>query len=63
MYETLSEYETINLTPTLKRRIRERATERGWTIAGTIRYFLEVGLAVDGVPTPEGSGHARVLDL
>ncbi len=49
MYETLSEYETINLTPTLKRRIRKCASEHAWTIAGTIRYFLEVGLAAEGL--------------
>jgi len=52
-YETNSAWETVSLTPSLKRRVRECASERGWTILGTIRYFLEVGLAVEGVRPPE----------
>ena len=44
MHETMSEDEMFNLTPSLKRRIREFASERGWPIAATIRYFIEVGL-------------------
>jgi hypothetical protein len=51
-YETNSEWETVSLTPSLKRRVRECASEHGWPIVQTIRYFLEVGLAVEGVREP-----------
>lgn len=46
--------ETISLTPSLKRRVRECASERDWTVVGTIRYFFEIGLAVEVVRPPEG---------
>jgi len=58
-YETNSEWETISLTPSLKRRVRECASEHGWPIGQTIRYFLEVGLAVEVVPKP-GSPRRRL---
>lgn len=51
-YETNSEWETVSLTPSLKRRVRECASEDGWPVVQTIRYFLEVGLAVEGVSEP-----------
>jgi len=53
-YETNSAWETVSLTPSLKRRVRECASEHGWPVVQTIRYFLELGLAVDGVRSPEG---------
>jgi len=36
-HETNSEWETISLTPSLKRRVRECAGEHGWPIGQTIR--------------------------
>ena len=48
-YETNSAWETVSLTPSLKRRVRECASEHGWPVVQTIRYFLEVGLAGEGV--------------
>lgn len=44
MPETMSAEIMFNLTPSLKRRLREFAGERGWQVAATIRYFIEVGL-------------------
>ena len=45
MHETMNEYEMFNLTPSLKCQLREFTSERGWPIAATIRYFIEIGLS------------------
>jgi hypothetical protein len=44
MPETMSKEVMFNLTPSLDCRLREFGAERGWQIAATIRYFIEVGL-------------------